>query len=131
MAKLYPSQEKYLAENPAITCRVKKEEKEKIDRLVEITGKSISQIIRETLFYAEKEYSDVYDKGYEEGHDFGLDYGYRKGKIDWQIKIPCDCCEEDLYLVPNSDWHKVIKDYLKKCNWGHKECHEKNFQSTY
>lgn len=130
MPKLYPSQEKYLAENPAITCRVKKEEKEKIDRIVELTGKSISQLFRETLFYAEKEYSEVYDKGYSEGYDHGYNNGNKQGKIDWQIMIPCNCCDGDLFLKPNSAEHKFIKDYLKKCNWGHQECYEKNFQNT-
>jgi len=71
MKKKYPSQEKYERENPSITFRVPIDMKEKIDQLVETTGKSISQLIRETLFYAEKEYSEIQEKSHSEGFDVG------------------------------------------------------------
>ena len=85
--KKYPSRIKYEKENPAITCRVSVEFKERIDHIREITGKSISQILYETLIVAEKDYSDAYDEGYGDGFDDGYPVRQRRRYVDAFVVI--------------------------------------------
>ena len=94
--------------------------------MAETTGKTISQIVDELLqkgcIDLEQTYNEGYDFGFEEGEQFGR----KDGKAEWGIKIPCDTCGiDDLYLIPNSDWHKLINEYVKKNRWGHVDCHKK------
>ena len=128
MAKKYPSQIKYEQENPLICFRVKRDEKEKIKQLVEITGKNESQIMRETLFYAEKEYSEVYKKGYDKGYDKGYNDGYDEGndegKEDWRIWYFCPICDKKIHVTPNSKSHQAIIKHMKEAGWRHSECHD-------
>jgi flagellar biosynthesis/type III secretory pathway protein FliH len=130
MAKKYPSQIKYEQENPLICFRVKRDEKEKIKQIVEITGKNESQIMRETLFYAEKEYSDVYKKGYDKGYNDGYDEGNDKGKEDWRIWFFCSICGEMMFVDPDSDSHNAIIKYTKKSGWGHSKCYKKQREAS-
>ena len=121
MAKIYPSQEKYQDNNPAKTFRMKKEEKQKIELMAETTGKSISQLLRENLLTANLKFEETYDEAYNDG----FEEGYKEGKKEWSVHIPCSICgKDDLFLQPNSEWHKIIIDYLKQRNWGHKQCFE-------
>jgi len=129
MKKKYPSQEKYERENPSITFRVPIDVKEKIDQLVETTGKSISQIMRETLFYAEKEYSEIFEQGHVEGLDVGINAGINRGKRKWAIWCYCNVCGKKIYIEPNSDVHNAIIKYMKEQGWGHAECHKSNKES--
>ncbi len=123
--KKYPSQEKYERENPSITFRLPIDMKEKIDQLVETTGKSISQLIRETLFYAGKEYSEIQEKSHSEGFVIGVNVGGKRGKRKWAIWCYCNVCGEITYIEPNSDAHKAIIEYMKEQKWGHLKCHKK------
>jgi len=129
MKKKFPSQEKYERENPSITFRVPIDMKEKIDQLVETTGKSISQIMRETLFYAEKEHSEIFEQGHVEGFDVGINAGINRGKRKWAIWIYCYVCGEKIYIEPNSESHKAIIKYMKEHKWAHPECHKKATKS--
>ena len=106
--KKYPSQIKYEKNNPTITFRMKKHEKERIRLMVESSGKSISQLVRENLLQAEKNYSDAYEKGKEQH----------------RIWIFCNVCGKAIYILPNSNDHKAIIEYMKENRWGHPNCHE-------
>jgi predicted DNA-binding protein len=41
--KVFPSQERYLKNNPSVTFRLKKDQKEKLDSIIKATGKPLSK----------------------------------------------------------------------------------------
>lgn len=71
-------------------------------------------------------------KGYKigilEGTKRGYDEGYEKAKKEKFIWCYCSICNKEIYLLPNSNDHKAMMEYMKEKGWGHTECHEKNKQ---
>jgi len=116
MTKLYPSQIRYYDEHPAVTFRLRKEEKKRIELLAERTGKSVSTLVSEALLGAEKNDSEIYEKGFNDG--------YNQAVREWKIFYFCKICGEMIYVVPCSDSHGALIDYMDEHGWGHKECHD-------
>jgi hypothetical protein len=116
MTRLYPSQIRYYDENPSLSFRMKKEERERIKLLAERSGKSISQLVREALLGTEKNDTELYEKGFNDG--------YNKGESEWKVFFYCNVCGEPIYIVPTSDSHIALVDYMKEHGWRHKKCHE-------
>jgi hypothetical protein len=126
MRKISPSKARYEQTHPFIGFRTTAKEKEKIELLAETTGKTISQIITEMLQNAFVDLENTYNEAYDAGSQDGLETGYAKGKAEYGVKIPCNICgKDDIFLIPNSEWHKHIIGLLKSNTWGHKACHEK------
>ncbi len=125
--KIYPSQKRYMDENPAITFRMKKEEKERIVDMAELAGTSVSDLVRVALLGLEEDFSEVYEKERIDGYN----HGFRNAKRTYRIWIFCNVCEKVIDILPNSDAHKAIIDYLKREGWGHPECHKKKYSNTY
>lgn len=96
MRKLYPSQIRYLKENPTITFRMKKKEKEKIKQMANKSGKSVSQLVRIALLDLEENFSKDYNNAYS------------KGMTDWSIWCFCWKCKKSIYIKPKSDEHNKI-----------------------
>ncbi|MEM3455277.1 MAG: hypothetical protein QXT72_01805 [Candidatus Micrarchaeia archaeon] len=139
-----PSYYKYQKEHPAITVRLTKELKEKLDSIK--GDKSYAQIVKKLI---EKDFSDLYKnafndgskegynkglndgynkglkEGYNKGYDYGLKEGYTKGKEEWAIWYYCDVCGEKMYMKPNDNDHEAMIGYMKEHGWGHVKCHEK------
>lgn len=119
--KKYPSQIKYEKNNPTITLRMKKYEKEKIQDMAKKTGKSISMLIRMALLNLEKDFSAAITKAKDDGKEEGIkignqnsqNEGYTKGKNDWAIWCYCWKCIKPLYIIPNSNDHQRIIDEMK------------------
>jgi hypothetical protein len=59
MHKKYPSQIRYEENNPGITFRMKKHDKEKIKEMAKKSGKSISNLVRMALLDLEADFSDT------------------------------------------------------------------------
>lgn len=117
--KIYPSQRRYMEENPAISFRMKKAEKERIVEMAELAGKTISDLLRVALFDLEENFSETYKKA----HIRGYNHGFQNAKRAYRIWNFCHVCGKAIDILPNSDAHKAIIDYLKKAGWGHPECH--------
>lgn len=117
--KIYPSQRRYMENNPAITFRMEKEEKERIVEMAQFAGKSISDLVRVALFDLEGNFSEAYEKARISGYN----HGFQNAKRAYRIWIFCNVCGKAIDILPNSDTHKAIVDYLKKGRWGHPECH--------
>ncbi len=118
--KIYPSQRRYMENNPAITFRMGKEEKERIVEMAEFAGKSISDLVRIALFDLEESFSEAYEKARISGYN----HGFQNAKRTYRIWYYCNVCGNVIDLLPNSNDHKAIVDYLKKGRWGHPECHK-------
>ena len=92
----YPSQIRYEENNPTITFRMKKNEKERIKSMAERSGKSISELVRISLLGLEKDFSKAYNDS------------YTKGMNDWAIWVFCYKCRQGFYIKPNSDSHQEL-----------------------
>jgi len=129
MGKKFPSQIRYEENNPTITFRVKKEEKELIEVLAKDAGKSISTLVRMALLDVQKEFTEalceMWNKGEDDGFDKGNKWGYQKAKQEYEITYPCSICGELCYIHPNSDCHKDVMQFLKKEGWRHAKCIDK------
>lgn len=125
MKKIAPSKIRYQKSHPLISFRCSIEEKDKLESMMGIEGKSLSQILREMLLNGYTDFENTYNEGYDAGNKEAIKAGYEKGKNEWGIRIPCPICCNDLYLKPNDAWHKFIIEYVKSYGWGHVACHEK------
>jgi predicted DNA-binding protein len=119
--KIFPSQRRYMDENPAITFRMKREEKERIVQMAELAGKSVSELVRVALLGLEEDFSEAYEKVRNEGYK----KGFMDAKKTYRLWNYCNICGGVIDLLPNSNEHKAIIDYLKKERWGHPKCHKK------
>jgi len=113
-----PSRIRYERKNPVVSFRTKKEWKDEFMQFLKNSEQSIGDFFRIAFKKQKANYKRAKTRGYNNG--------YNQAKIDWQIKIPCNYCQEDICLYPNSAWHDFIKEYIKKSNWAHKRCHNKN-----
>jgi len=109
MRKLYPSQIRYLKENPTITFRMKNEEKERIKQMAKEAGKSVSELVRIALLDLKEDFSEAYNNA------------YNKGSNDWAIWCLCWRCRKPIYIKPNSDDHKRIIERMSG-DLEHLEC---------
>ena len=126
MVKIYPSQRRYMEKNPAITFRMDKEEKERIVDMAELAGKSISDLVRISLLDLEEDFSEAYEKACINGYN----HGYRNATRVYRIWHFCNVCDEVIDILPNSDAHKAIIDFMEKGGWGHPECHKQLDETT-
>lgn len=126
MAKKYPSQIRYEENNPSMTFRVKKEEKELIENMAKRAGKSISELVRVALLELEENFAETLEDTWNDGQKYGLDagktIGYQKAKNEYEITYPCTICGSSCTLPPNSDCHKAVVQFLKENRWAHGEC---------
>lgn len=120
--KKFPSQIKYEQNNPTITFRMKKHEKELIQGMADNSGKSISELIRVALLDLEKDFTAAYEKRY-------LD-GFNDASTRWGIWFFCSTCNEEIFVEPNSDAHNAIIEYMKEHNWVHRKCSQKKRESS-
>lgn len=74
-------------------------------------------MIRMALLNQEKDFTNPYNQGIK----IGEKQSYEKGKADWSIKISCNICgKDDIFIIPDSEWHTFIVRQSKSHNWGHK-----------
>jgi len=117
--KMYPSERRYREKNPIVNFRMKKEDKEKLDKMKELSGKSYADLVGVALLGLEKDFSKAYEKARNEGYK----KGFADAKKTYRIWFYCDICGDDIEVEPNSDAHKAIIVYMEKERWGHSECH--------
>jgi hypothetical protein len=96
-----------------------KEEKERIVEMAELAGISISELVRVALLDLEEDFSEAY----EEARLGGYDHGFLNAKRTYRIWNFCNVCGKAIEILPNSDAHKAIIDYMRKGGWGHPGCH--------
>jgi len=119
--EIFLSQRRYMERNPHVNFRMKKEDKERIVQMAKLAGKSISELVRVALLGLEKDFSEANKKARNEGHK----KGFMDAKNAYRLWFYCHVCADVIDLLPNSDIHKVIIDYLKNEGWAHPECLKK------
>jgi hypothetical protein len=110
--KVSPSKMRYDKSHPLISFRASIKEKEKIQQMVESTGKSVSQLVKELLLNG---YID-----FETAINDALDVA----KTEWAIGIPCNKCQGIILMTPKGIEHKHILNLFKSYKYGHPECYD-------
>lgn len=113
MKKKYPSQKKYEAENPAITIRLKKIEKERIMNMAKESGISISEFVRTGLLDQEMDFSNAIAAAEKKG--------YRQAEYDWALWVVCRKCGYGFHIKPGSDLHKKLRE-VTDGHFEHTQC---------
>ncbi|VVB62095.1 Uncharacterised protein [uncultured archaeon] len=112
MRKKYPSQEKYEKNNPTITFRMTKEEKEKILQMTAQSTDSVSNLVRKALLGLAKDLDYIHQTGYDHGltngKRMGKEEGLTEGKVKYRIWVYCHYCKKPIYIEPNSERHNKI-----------------------
>jgi predicted DNA-binding protein len=103
--RYYPSQERYQADNPTVSFRLPKEDKDRLEEIAKMEGTTIGQYVRDFLKGIVEE-----KKGYYEGYNEGL----KKGRESWKIQWDCSVCGNVHVIQPNSWVHELIASSLHK-----------------
>ena len=114
----FPSQIKYEKENPAITFRMKKEEKERIVQM-QIWLEKVSLNFYEQHCLVQKK---IFQINMKKAHSDGYNCGYNNAKSIYRIWFFCFICGKVEDIQPNTKIHNVIIEYLKEKKWSHSEC---------
>ena len=150
--KTFPSEVRYRERNPMVSFRLKREYYDRLKDVVERSGKSMGQFVREIALDVNKEESASYKCGYEDGHkdgykegydrrskvfnlnNPGIEYvsgrkrgreeGYEKAKKEYQIWYYCIVCGERIDMLPNGDDHKAMIEYMREDGWAHGTCYK-------
>ena len=112
--KKYPSQIRYEENNPTITFRVTKAEKELIERIAKLSKRSVSTLVRIKLLDLGKEITSINNQLKNDAD--------KQAKEKYALLYPCSICGLMLTIRPNSKCHNDIKQYLKENGWRHADC---------
>lgn len=110
--------------NPAVTFRVEPRARERLDALTAKTGKSLGQVLRESLGVAEREEGATYDRGWTAGYAKGLKEGEERGRkaAFGRVNLPCSKCGKTFEM--NFYDHKEAAGVLLNAfgKWAHRDC---------
>jgi len=136
-----PSRIKYENNNPVWSVRLTKELYIALNNFLRKSIQSRKEFIEIALNKKEAKFTNIIDqessKGYKDGYDQGYKTGknekikevaneyYQKAIKEYGITIPCNECNEEIFLLPDSDWHKLIIEFCKCRNLAHAKCPEK------
>lgn len=114
--KIYPAEIRYRNKHPTISFRVSRDEWERIKGTCETSGKSISQVIKETMLGYTKEQEKTFEKGMEAGFEQAIN--------EYMIAYPCAICGEGLIVQSLSKDHITLAEYMKEHGWKCAKCAE-------
>jgi predicted DNA-binding protein len=119
--KVFPSTIKYRQNNPAISFRLKKEDKEKLDTIIKATGTPLSQ--RMTDFIHDKMDPDNKISELAVKLDTLKEYTREEYKEE-KFNAPCSICGKPItFSSRQANWKTKIYPKLKETfKWYHVEC---------
>lgn len=124
-----PSRIRYELNNPMFSTRIPLDWEEEIKQIMKDMGLSKKEFIGVDLKKIKANYTRVYKKGFNNGKQEGYDEGEMDGVNDsserWAIWYFCSICNKKIYIMPNSNSHEAVIQYMKDHSWGHAECHNK------
>jgi hypothetical protein len=78
--------------------------------MAKISGKPVSELVRMALLGQEKDFTKEYNES------------YNRGMNNWALWHYCSVCGQAITIIPNSDAHKAIIEYMTKFGWAHPNC---------
>ena len=100
--KLFPSQIKYRQNNPAIAFRVKKADKEKLDKLIRVTGKPLSKWMTDFIHNKMDPKEEISKLA---ARIKVLEEKNKELATEQRFTIPCSVCGEPMHFsTKDSNW---------------------------
>jgi len=135
----YPSQKKYRDNNPAVTFRMKRVDKERLDIIIKATGKTLSAYMTDFVldnFDRDEELSELANmwdacKGWAfelEAKNKELEKRLKELKVEERFTVPCSVCGTPMNFSSNkSSWLTKVQPILKQAfsKWKHTTCKTK------
>ncbi|MGA2917617.1 hypothetical protein [Methanoregula sp.] len=114
--KEYPSQARYRQNHPAITFRLKKDDKERLDTIIKATGKSLARYMTDFIqndLDHEEEMSElaIMNNTFKE---WGFELEAKYKELEMKIK---DLKNEEKFILPCSICGKPMTISSKNANW--------------
>jgi hypothetical protein len=125
----YPSQKKYRENNPSISFRLKRQDKEKLDAIIEASCKPLSRWMTDFLHdkldpnEVNSELADLIDCHiglYKELYD-----ELETVKTEARFSVPCSVCGKPMnFSSKDSDWTLKYYPVLERAftKWHHHQC---------
>jgi len=107
-----PSRVRYEKSHPIVSARLRMNHYKKLKKILETEEKRFAQFVRDAIDKSETEYSNAYELGYYNGTE------------DSEIWFYCSICGEKMPIIPNSESHKALLQYMDEHDWGHISCQE-------
>ncbi|WP_321507321.1 hypothetical protein [uncultured Methanoregula sp.] len=110
--KEYPSQKRYRTNNPSVSFRLKKEDKETLDAILKATGKPISKWVSDFL-HDEMDLNGEISELVKRIHE--LEVKNKELAIERRFNVPCPDCGKPMYFSSKySNWPTEIYPKLKE-----------------
>ena len=133
--KLYPSQIKYQENNPIVSFRLKKEYKERLQKILEKENISVSKWVSDFIegrietFEIKEELTKLNTEKAELEEEIDVLNDKIEDKIEdldiIRFKVPCKICGEDIIFTDRKkNWDTKVYPILKNAfkNWYHGDC---------
>jgi hypothetical protein len=125
-----PSRARYAATHPSKTVHFDQETYAMVEELLERSGLTANQFIRQALGSMERHIGEIQERGRlrhtEEGRKLGFAEGYQRGYAEAATKFglpyPCPGCGEPIVLEAGDEDACRALELLAQEGWGHKDC---------
>jgi hypothetical protein len=125
-----PSDDRYQATHPAKTVHFDQETFDRIGVLLERSGLTASQFIRQALGSMERHIDVIQPRGkeryLEEGRLSAIMDGYDLGHADavrrFSVTYACQVCKKAITLEPGAEDTEAATTFLTQCGWHCAEC---------
>lgn len=57
-------------------------------------------------------------------HKRGYQEGFNQGKLQYEVRYRCKVCNEPITIIPMSEGHKALVNYMAEHGWHHSTCQE-------
>jgi hypothetical protein len=120
-----PSRKKYDENNPVVSFRASKNDRDRFLVMREKRGMSHGDIYRAGLDIGEnkiKGEEEIREQAYEEGWEKGIEEATELYAVPYQ----CSVCGKEI-VVHTQDEKKAIKTYMREHGWGHGDCIDRRY----
>ena len=104
-----PAKIKYDKNHPIISIRVSQELKKQLDEIKEMSGKSIGDILRETVVVQSKSVKNAWN------------HGHSLAKSKYGVRYKCSVCGGDM-IIDTADEKKAVAKFMREAGWKHGSC---------
>jgi hypothetical protein len=108
-----PSRIKYDESHPTVSVRVDRKLYDELKELQNLTGKSLTDILREAVRKQKPWAKDAYDLGQKAGYD--------SAKRQFEVTYRCSVCG-GLITMNTADEKKAAAQYMRENGWKHSKC---------
>jgi hypothetical protein len=115
-----PSRVKYDRDNPVVSFRVKRKDKDRFIAIREKLGMSNGDVYKAGLGVIEvkvRAEAEIRQEGYEEGQLSG----YELAESEYKVTYPCSICGKSIEVTTDKEKEAIAK-YMVEHGWAHGDC---------